>query len=483
MRFLLFTFIFILLCFLNCAKAEEFIQLPAVIHISSTASEGSYSFEEIAQTADKAGFKVVIFTDRDVMRWEWGMPFLRNMVKRRVEQDSIFTFGIARYIEEINKLKDKYPGMVFIAGAESAPFYYWSGSFIKGTLTMHNWHRHLLLLGLESLQDYLNIPVIGNPPALRRSFVLYKLWPLAVIILGFWFLRKPQHQYRDFRGRSFPIFSKKLRLFGMLLIAGGILFFINNWPFGESLYDQYHGDRGMLPYQNLIDYLNSKGGSIFWTHPDAEYFDEIGTIKFETKSYPECLKQAKDYTGFVVFYSGRNNITPSGVWDGILLEYCRGQRSSPVWVTGGLGFEDGDLYHELKNLKTVLLVSRQDKDSVTQALRQGRMYVAKGKRSYDFILDKFYVCDETRSARGFMGGTVKVKDLALLHIEAESLGLDQKVEVSVIKNGKVVKTSKVETPFLISYFDRNIAQGKSYYRLEIKAEGLHLVTNPIFVKR
>ena len=40
-------------------------------------------------------------------------------------------------------------------------------------------------------------------------------------------------------------------------------------PFKSSLFDQYSGDQGYLPYQELVDYVGDKGGMIFWTHPEA----------------------------------------------------------------------------------------------------------------------------------------------------------------------------------------------------------------------
>jgi len=67
-------------------------------------------------------------------------------------------------------------------------------------------------------------------------------------------------------------------------------------------YDQYRGDLGALPYQDFIDYVNGRGGLVFWAHPEAEYTLEANGVKFETKKHADALTETKNYTGFCVFY-------------------------------------------------------------------------------------------------------------------------------------------------------------------------------------
>ena len=66
-------------------------------------------------------------------------------------------------------------------------------------------------------------------------------------------------------------------------------------------------------------------------------------------------------------------------------------------------------------------------------------------------------------------------------IKGSFLGKQQAVEVKIIKQGNIVKTYNIDTPFEISYHDENISKGKTYYRLEIKGKDLHVITNPIFL--
>ena len=82
-----------------------------------------------------------------------------------------------------------------------------------------------------------------------------------------------------------------------------------------------------------------------------------------------------------------------------------------------------------------------------------------------------------------MGQTITAAGKVLMHIEAGFEREQRELEVKVIRNGKVVKTSRLQTPFLITYYDEKPLEGRSYYRLEIVGKDIQAVTNPIFVER
>ena len=48
-----------------------------------------------------------------------------------------------------------------------------------------------------------------------------------------------------------------------------VLLLFDNHPFRSSLVDQYHGDRGIKPYQEVIDFAVSKGALVFWNDVEA----------------------------------------------------------------------------------------------------------------------------------------------------------------------------------------------------------------------
>jgi hypothetical protein len=190
---LFFQLLFILLitiCHFDISGAQDLIQAPAAIHISSVVSDGKYSIAEIVKTAKENKIKIVIVTDRDLMKWEYGLWPLRNIIKKTVEANSIFKYGIGRYLKDIENIQKANQDILLIAGLESAPFYYWQGSAFDNSLKMYNWHKHILVMGLDTAIDYKNLPSIGNPRALRTKFQLYKLWPIILLLAGFFVLRK-----------------------------------------------------------------------------------------------------------------------------------------------------------------------------------------------------------------------------------------------------------------------------------------------------
>lgn len=453
------------------AAEEQFVRVPTIIQISSKISDGRYKLSEIVEIAKDCGFKTIIFTERDIMHWEYGIFPLRNLIKKTIENNSLFTYGIKRYLEEVETLQKLNPKMVLIAGIETAPFYYWSGSIFKRDLKMHNEHKHLLVLGLETIKDLKTIPVIGNRVGLLLPFRIkdaYRLWPILALLFGVFLLRKNNKT-------------------GIFFIIFGLIFLLNNFPFRRSLFDQYHKDQGILPYQNLIDYVRQRGGLIFWAHPESEYYLKTSNTEVITKEHTQDFLTARGYTGFGIFYEGYKIIgKPGGLWDEVLMQYLEGKREKPVWAIGSLGFDYyGDLKTSCADLRNILLAKTLEKKDILDALRSGRVYVIRGNDSSDFILDKFVISNSSNSDNKQMGETLWLdKDKPIIKIGGYSKSAKEKeIKIKLIKNAEVVKTFDQISPFNIQYRDVDFIKGsKAYYRLEIVGLGLHLVTNPIFVE-
>ena len=388
------------------ASAVEIFQAPAVIQIASTVSDGKYSLEEIVRTARLNGIKIVILGERDFMRWEYGLWPLRSLIKKTVKSNSLSAYGVERYFREIEKLQLGNPDMLIIPGVESAPFYYWEGSPFRKNLKVKNWHKHMLIVGLKKIEDYENIPSLSNPHGTGGSFK----------------------------------------------------------------YDQYHGDLGPKPYQNLIDYVNQRDGLIYWAHPEAENVSSRGDIGIETKEYSADLAKTYGYAGFTVFYDGYEKTgKPGGIWDELLKEYCRGERKSPVWAIGGLGFDQGGgLSAAMKDLKVILYLSEWNQEAVVRALREGKNYVLLG--GVDLRLENFSVENKNASLIRIKGYAASDKEIHL--------------QIKLIRQGEVIKTFEARNIFDIVYEDDSLTKGeKTYYRLEITLPGGMLITNPVFLDR
>jgi hypothetical protein len=474
----------------NYALAEELIQVPAAIQISSRVSDGTYTIPEIINVARNNGIKILILTDRDLMRWEYGLWPLRNVIKKTVEGNSIFKYGVKRYLKEIQTLQKKNSDLLLIPGIESAPFYYWKGAPFAERFKIMDWHKHIIAIGLDSPADLRNLPVAGNIRGLAMPFKIkniLNLWPLLVLAAGFIYFRRPKFDYKDFSGRQLSSPSKMNRIIGILLIfSGGILLF-NNYPFCDLKFDQYRGDLGILPYQNFIDYVNEKGGVTFWAHPEAEYVTEDDGIGIETRVHTDYLLKAFGYTGFAMFYeSYRRVAVPGGVWDKVLNEYCQGRRRVPIWVMGGLGFDtEDDLNKYLQDLRTIFLLPELNKEEVLSALKKGRMYIVRGKDSSGFTLDEFKVSDSTGPGEAIMGEEIELSGKPVIKIKGHfSDGKSASLKIKLIRDGDIINTIDVVTPFDIAYQDEPVLNKKrSYYRAEVVSENILTVVNPVFITR
>ena len=343
---------------------------------------------------------------------------------------------------------------------------------------MMDWHKHILVMGLNNASDYKNLPSIGKGYSRGFAFdTLVSLWPLCFFVFS-WLL------FSLAKEGSITTLLKTASIICLLL---GIIFTINNFPFAAPRYDQYHGDRGIAPYQTVIDYVNSRGGVTFWAHPEVEDVNkEASGVKLITKPYHEDLLSARNYTGFAVFAEGIKFMAPpGGVWDQILNQYCKGERERPVWAIGEVDFGDEDTF-SIKDSQTIFLLKEKDEKTVIEALRAGRVYAAHlyGEKSPALVLDTFIIEDTTQPAKAHMGEELETdKNPQLkIHVSLPETAKDVKYKVDIIRNGEVIHRFESTGNTELSYEDKYVKPGeKIYYRLDIDGPS-RILSNPIFVK-
>jgi hypothetical protein len=316
---------FALLLNLNVTLAGDYQQIAGLIDLRTTFSDGDLDPESLVELARNKGFGAVVINDHDRMVVEYGLPPFRNILKKRVELNSINKRGAEEYLNLLQAIEEKFPDMIVIPGSETAPFYYWSGSYFKNSLTAHNHERRVLTIGLERPEDYLGLPIIHNGFSTRftRNFLPGTLISLSALIFGVLLVRR--------RGA--------IRICGVTMGVLCVLSILEANPFRSSPFDQYHGDRGIAPYQLLLDYVNARGGLTFWNYPETRSgIGGMGRIFVETAPYPEVLEESRGYTGFAALYGDTITVTePGNIWDRVLLAYCRGERSACVGnIHGGL---------------------------------------------------------------------------------------------------------------------------------------------------
>ncbi|MBN2569364.1 MAG: hypothetical protein JXB42_08040 [Deltaproteobacteria bacterium] len=463
--------------FTLCAResfCDDYRQAAGLIDLRTTFSDGAYSITELVKMAKERGFEVVITNDHDRMVMEYGLPPFRNLLKKKVERPSINEKGAESYLDSINRVRGKYPGMIIIPGSETSAYYYWTGSYLKDNLTAHDHEKRILTIGMETPGDYENLPILHNGFSSEyTSAVVFSLWMLVslIIIAASIFL---------LRRRGF------LRITGVVSLILGIGFAFNSNPFRSSPFDQYQGYQGIAPYQLLIDYVNSRGGLTFWNYPETRSgIRKLGPINVKTPPHPEVLEESEGYTGFAALYGDNITVTePGKVWDRILIQYCNGVRNRPVWGISTADYhEEGSAGEKLGNFATVFLLREKSVKGVMEALKGGKIYAYRGRYPQLVRLDEFSVCYSDGKVAGISGDEITLKDNPRIRISISASEIPKnKVTLRLMRSGKLIGTFEETLPLHIDYEDKYYSPGKKiFYRIDMNGYGT-LISNPIFVK-
>ena len=388
---------FTLLAYAGPTTAREYLQLPGIINVYSTVSSGFYSIEDLVAMAKAKGLKAIILTDHGLAALEYGSFPLRNLIKKRAEKDSVIRLGPEKYLEMIDQINQRQKDVIVLPGLQASPFYYWTGSPFSGNLTAHNYRKELLLIGLRSAGDYRNLPLPHRgfstqhvKDLLPQGLVLFLAFLLSVYL----------------------IYKKgMLRISGIIIGSVSLILMINHHPFQSSRFDPYHGDQKIAPYQELIEYVQKRGGLTFWAHPEASYSkaEKIGPFNLVTTPYADSLNSARGYTGTSVLYPDAATITdPGKKWDQLLNEYCTKQRRHPVWGIAGANFRGDAGGLPIDRLQTVFLVRKQTEREILEALSKGRLYARRKGTKAALFLESFKVTDKEAGNTALTGGEIRI---------------------------------------------------------------------------
>ena len=450
-----------------------YMQLDGIADIKTNFSNGCASIKDIAKQSERLGIDAVIFGDYARNSIEFGPKPFERIFKNKTEGPSILGRGASGFISEIKDNDRQIKETILIPGVETSPFYYWSGSNYDGNLTAHNWDKHLLIVGLSNAPEYEQLPLQNSNFSLNYTDSLLQQF----IIIGFLFMLSVVSVYKGY-----------VRAFTVPLMVLFLLMIFNNHPFQSSPFDAYHGDQGMKPYQNMIDYANSKGAMVFWNHMESNSgIRRHGTIKLKTLPYPEDLLKTKNYTGFQVIGDHQiQQIEAGQQWDQVLMEYLRGQRQQPVWGYGGnnhLCENQND--NKLGSVRTVFLVREKKRGTLLDAMRKGRMYAVRQNAGNRLSLDEFFIEDQKTGRQATLGQELTLTDFPTLKIKLRSIkGENNTAQIQIIRNGILVKQETMSLPYKLTWRDLSNKQGeRAYYRIKVSINSIeHLVSNPIFVK-
>ncbi len=466
--------------------------LTAAFHIHSKASTGALSIDELAEQAERLGVEAVILSDNLVLRYEYGLPPLRGVIRYTVRVPSVLEYGLERFLAEIREAQARHPRVLLIPGVEVTPHYYWTGSLLDGTLTMHNSQRNVLVLGLARTEDYLALPVAGNPAAYHYGWEsLSNVLPGLLFVPAAWLWTC--RRVRNPRVGMLPSCeTARYRGPAMMMAGTAVLLLLNAWPFSQSAFSLYEEGLGYRPYQALIDAVTARGGLVIWSMPEARDFNRfpfgpLGTVTVTTEPYPEALLLTTGYTGFGgVYQDNRRVTTPGGVWDQAIARFLMAERTTLPFAVGELAFHGpGHDRKELDQVLTILWVPERTQGGLLQALRAGRYYALhQYRKDYGLRLDRFRV-ECQGGARGAESGEVLhpqgSRDLVVrMAISATDQGRHP-IKVTLVRSGEVVARFESQTPFVNEVADSGVTPGEWVaYRLEIKGEA-ELLSNPILV--
>lgn len=461
--------------FSKTAVACEWIQLAGVMHVHSTYSSGRYSIEELVAKAGEKHLDVLVLTDHDLVTMEYGLFPFRNLIKKREERKSVLQAGPLKFLSEIERLNQQQQSVLIIPGVQSSPFYYWEGNPFGRGLSAHNYRKELLLVGMSSPDDYYKLPLLHGGFSTRY---VKELLPRFMVFFAVFLLS------------IYLIFQKgKTRLCGAVIAALSIALMADHHPFQSSRFDAYHGDQGTAPYQEVIDYVGSRGGLVFWAHPESRYSKagvELGPIRMVTESYAADLVASKNYTGFAAIYGDSSSAAETGKhWDQVLQDYCQGKRNHPAWAIAGADFHEEQKGSELDTFQTIFLVKKKRPAEVIQALERGRVYAVRKSAGMRLTLEQFQIQDKSTGKTATMGEEMNVREAPVVagRLSASDNGRHA-VTVSVIRGGKQAWSFEGQTPLDFHLLDQDQWSGKNYYRLDVKSKaGGYLLSNPIFVTR
>ena len=465
--------------------------IPAVLHVHSTWSTGDETLDELAARARGRGVQAVFLTENYLLRFEYGLPVLRNLLRYRVEFPSLSSTRLDAYLAAIHSINGRQQDVLFIPGAEVTPHYYWTGSVLDGSLTNRDAQRNLHALGLYQSADYREIPMgMNQEGAPWGAGSLLLLSPVLLVIVGGRLLRLRRRRER-FLQYVRVVEDRPWRTPGILCMGLGLLFLINNYPFRTPPVSIYDSTAGLRPHQAFIDYVNTRGGVAVWKLPDARDYHEVEVLGLkatvETRPYPEALLQTDNFTAMGGVYEDNVRFTrPGAAWDDLLGDFLAGKRTSPAWVVAESAYHgEGDAGKHLGDLQTILLASAREPQALLRTIRDGRMYALWRTAETGLVLKDFRVASRTGTTAE-MGEQLEVCAGTSVEITAQfetEKGMIVPVEVELIRSGRLVSTFRGETPLEIRWEEAPKGpEPFAFYRLLVRGPVPHqLTSNPIFV--
>jgi hypothetical protein len=466
-------------------RAQEWVPVPALVHVHSRLSTGAQSIDELARLARAEGIGALFVVENYLSRVEYGLPPFRALTRVAHEEPSVLQAGLDRYAADVARARLAHPEVVIVPGVEVIPHQHWSGSPLARAMTLHDTQKNLLVFGVTEPTALRGLPASGNPHARRYGWQsLVDVLPALLVIPGVALLARGRLR-RVRIGRAIVVERYRPWLAGVLMVLVALATVVRAWPFTVDAYPPWQ-DFGVAPHQALIDHVERLGGATVWSFPEAA--DEgrrsvAGvSVTWRTDPYPDDLMRTFKYTAFGAIYAQPTRFEqPGGRWDRLLGEYAAGERSRPAWGLGeaGLHVLGGK---PIGSIQTVFLVRERTEVGLLDALRRGRLYALQRRPEGALTLTDWSARASGATAvsgetlRAATGSEIEVR----VAVDAVGSGAGG-VRVALVRNGVVLDGWAGDNG--VRAIHREIFDGRPVvFRVDARARAPHRVlSSPIFV--
>ena len=280
------------------AQARE--RVAGVLHVHSDLTTGDLPLEEVARIAEASGIGAIFLAENYLLRVEYGLPPFRALTRVTREEPSVLgAGGPTRFLERVAATRRLYPRLIIVPGVEVMPHYFWTGSPVSLSMTLHNVQKNLLVFGVADPAALSSLAATGNRHESRYGWQsLADLTPAVLVVPGVVLLGRKRRELRRL-GRTVVVVWRRRWGIGLALIAVGLFGVVRGWPFTVDRYPPWQ-NAGLEPYQTLIDQVDRLGGVTMWSFPEAADVGQrkVGPVQVAwlTEPYADDLLRTFRYT-------------------------------------------------------------------------------------------------------------------------------------------------------------------------------------------
>src|SRR5262249_29161816 len=174
------------------APTSALERVAGVLHVHTDLTTGDLALDELTRVAEAGGIDAIFLAENYLLRVEYGLPPFRALTRVSREEPSVLgNGGPARFLERVAAARRLRPRLLLVPGVEVIPHYFWTGSPLTLSLTVHNVQKNLLVFGISDPAALSALSATGNRHAPRYGWQsLADAAPVALVVPGLVLLRR-----------------------------------------------------------------------------------------------------------------------------------------------------------------------------------------------------------------------------------------------------------------------------------------------------